>query len=73
MSLQIAKISVFAIVMIGIVASLMVGSSVSNEQAVKAQNTTTNMTGSAGNTNETDVSGSILARDSPSPITDGYP
>ena len=48
MSLRIAKLAIFAI-MIATVGSLMVGSSVFTEQPVKAQNMSVNMTDSAGN------------------------
>jgi len=60
MSFRIAKLAIFAIMIVA-VGSLMVGSSVFTEQSVKAQNMTTNMTDSAGNMSQTydSSSGSI--------------
>ena len=57
MSLRIAKLAIFAIMIVA-VGSLMVGSSVFTEQPVRAQNMTTNMTDSTGNMTGTYDSGS---------------
>ena len=57
MSLRIAKLAIFAIMIVA-VGNLMVGSSVFTEQPVSAQNMTTNMTDSAGNMSQTYDSGS---------------
>ncbi|MPZ07258.1 MAG: hypothetical protein GEU26_12730 [Nitrososphaeraceae archaeon] len=65
MSLQITKLTIFAI-MIAAVGSLMVGSSVFAEQPVKAQNMTVNMTDPyLGNMSQTDDSGGRISSREP--------
>lgn len=61
MSLRIAKLTIFAIV-IAAVRGLIVGTSMFTEQLVKAQNMTANMTDSVGNMSQTYDSDSISSR-----------